>query len=268
MIYKVYTNINKIIQRCSCLFTISVFSSVYASESANQFTYFDNNATLGYNYSVIQNNAELSMVSINATALLHDNIWLSAGAGAVLTFDLSNNNQGLSNLNQNHSGSSLNLKGGYAFIFDTLNITPYLGFAYSNMLLAYNYDSTQEFISENPSYSILAGANMEYAVIEKKLKLGLDTGFSYAMYKSVLPNSNTSLGHLDYSQYLISITPSIQYNINSLLTIIGYYSFSSKFAGNAAPQSVYYPTINANSSNVINNDSIINSFGLRFGILF
>lgn len=266
MIYKV--NINKITRRCFCFFIISMPSSVFASESANQFTYFDNNVTLGYNYSIIQNNAEFSMVGINATALLHDNIWLSAAAGAVLTFDLSNNNQGLSNLNQNHSGSSLNLKAGYAFIFDTLNVTPYLGFAYNNMLIAYNYDSTQEFILENPSYSILAGANIEYVVIEKKLKLGLDTGFSYAMYKSVLPNSNTSLGHVNYSQYLVNITPSIQYNINSLLTVMGYYGFSSKFAGNAAPQSVYYPNIDVNSSNVINNDGIINSFGLRFGILF
>ena len=110
--------------------------------------------------------------------------------------------------------------------FDTLNVTPYLGFAYNNMLIAYNYDSTQEFILENPSYSILAGANIEYVVIEKKLKLGLDTGFSYAMYKSVLPNSNTSLGHVNYSQYLVNITPSIQYNINSLLTVMGYYGFS------------------------------------------
>lgn len=49
---------------------------------------------------------------------------------------------------------------------------------------------------------------------------------------------------------------------------MGYYGFSSKFAGNAAPQSVYYPNIDVNSSNVINNDGIINSFGLRFGILF
>lgn len=176
--------------------------------------------------------------------------------------------QGLSSLYQNKSGSNLGFKVGYAFILKDLNLTPYLGFAYNNILLAYNYNSTQEFIYEDPSYSVLTGINIEYIILEKKLKLGLDTGVSYAVHKSVAPNTTTSLGHIDYSQYLFNITPSIQYNINSLLTVMGYYGFSSKFAGSATPPNVYYSSTGVNSANIISNNNIISSFGFKLGILF
>lgn len=238
------------------------------SPSRNQFQYFDNNVTLNYNYSTTQNTSEFSTVGLGATALFDNNIWLSGNAATLLTYDLSNNNRGLSNLYQNKSGSLLSIKAGYAFTNDRLNITPYMGVAYSNLLIAYNYDSAQQFIFENPAYSIMGGANVEYIIIPKTLKVGLDTNLNYSSHKAVIPNSSSTLGHINYSDYLLSLSPSLQYNINSRLTVIGFYALNSKFSGSSAPQNVYYPQINVNSSNIINNDDLTSSFGIKFGILF
>jgi hypothetical protein len=238
------------------------------SPSRNEFQYFDNNVTLNYNYSATQNTSEFSTVGLGASALFDNNIWLSGNAATLLTYDLSNNNRGLSNLYQNKSGSLLSIKAGYAFTNDRLNVIPYMGVAYSNLLIAYNYDSAQQFIFENPAYSIMGGANVEYIIIPRTLKVGLDTNLNYSSHKAVIPNSSSTLGHINYSDYLLSLSPSLQYNINSRLTVIGFYALNSKFSGSSTPQNVYYSQINVNSSSIINNDDLTSSFGIKFGILF
>ena len=242
---------------------------VEAAESTNQFQYFDNNITLNYDYSLVQDSDTQSAMGLGITALFNNNIWLSAAASSLISYGLTNNNNpGFTDLYQNKSGSKLYLKGGYAFIFSQLNITPYLGLSYSNILVAYNANSSQQFIFENPAYTALAGVNSEYILIEKKLKFGLETGLEYTSYKSVLPNSLTTLGHVNYTQYSLNIQPSLQYNFTSYLTLMAYYDLANKFAGTATPPSVYYSATNTNSANVISNNSLINSVGLKFGVLF
>ncbi|MEN9945679.1 MAG: hypothetical protein RLZZ293_65 [Pseudomonadota bacterium] len=246
----------------------------YANESApltteaNQFQKFDNNVTINYDYATIENTARYSTIGLSVVTLLNNNIWLNANAAALLSYELGNNNQGLSNMYQNKSGSMLELKGGYSFAWDNINLIPYLGFNYTNLLVAYNQDSSQQFIFENPSYSPMIGLNTEYIFIPQVLKGGLDTSLAYSVHKAVLPNTPNTLGHIDYHNYNFNLTPSLQYNINSRFTMIGYYSFTRQFSGSANPPSVEYPEINVNSANVINNNQTINAFGIKFGLLF
>ncbi len=240
----------------------------FADYSKNPFQYFDNNVTIGYEQTLIQDSASLTSAELNAVALFDNNLWLDVHADALVEYDFNNNNQGLSNLYQNKSGSSFGFAVGYAFNVNNFNIIPYWGFTYNNLLIAYNQNSMQQFIFENPSYNLKFGVNNEFILIDKILKFGLDMAVSYSVHKSVIPNTPDTLGHMDFTNYIFNISPSLQYNLASRLTLEGYYQFSSKFAGNANPPNVYYPLINVNSSNIINNDNIMNTVGIRFGILF
>lgn len=239
------------------------------SESSNIFKNYDNYIALDYQYAKVQDAASMSGIGISGEALLDNNLWLNGAAFGLLSYNADNSNRGLSILNNNTSGSSFTLRGGYSFnVARNFNFIPYLGFNYSNLLVAYNYNSTQQFIVENPSYSAMIGSMNEYNIIDNTLKFRLGTEISYSAHKAVLPNSLDSLGHIDFNNYVFSVTPEIQYNVTSRFTVMGYYSFATKFANDNSAENVYYPSLNVNSSAVINNDSTYNSVGIKLGVLF
>ncbi|HRG63128.1 MAG TPA: hypothetical protein PLP75_08950 [Burkholderiales bacterium] len=241
-------------------------------ESGNIFKYYDNNLSVAYEYGTYQDTSTQSGIGISAEALFDNNLWLNGSALGLLTYDITNNNQGLNNLLQNKSGSSFTLRGGYAFnVVKDLNFIPYIGFNYSNMLVDYNYDSVQYIVFENPSFNTMLGIINEYNIIDKRLKLRLDIGLDYSVHEAVLPNSNqnlANLGHISYSYYALNISPELQYNITNRITISGSYTLGNRFAGNANPVNVYFPSINVNSANALSDSGIYNIFGLKLGVLF
>lgn len=251
-------------------FLVFVCCGVYADDTttSNPFRLYDNYFAVDYSYSIIQDTATIGGIGVTGEALLKNNLWLSAQASGLLTYDVSNNNRGLYDLSQNKSGSSFLIRGGYSLNFDRFNVIPYAGFSYDNLLIAYNSNSSQQFIFENPSYNMLMGFLTEYNLLENSIKLRIDNGVSYDSHKAVIPNTLNTLGHIDYSNYLYHFGLELQYLVSSKFTVMGYYGLSSKFAGNAEPANVYYPQINTSSANVIDNDNLINSFGIKVGVLF
>lgn len=240
---------------------------LFAAE--DQFRNFDNYLALTYQYSNVQNTANFSTVGLYGETLLENNIWLSASASGLVSYDLSNNQSGFQNVYQNKSASYFSFRGGYGFNFaNFINIIPYVGVNYSNILIAYNYNSEQQFIFENPSFNTSLGAIAEFNLIPHRLKFRVDNSLTYSVHKAVFPNSEADLGHVDYQNYVYNLGTELQYNISSLLSATLYYSLSSQFNGNARPPNIYYPQINTSSSNVVANDQLINSIGIRFGILF
>lgn len=255
----------------SCLFFTAIANS-YACDSSNRFQCYDNNVTLNYGYGVEENTARFSEIGVGGEALFDNNIWLNGAMDGLFTYSNSNNNQGLQQTFNNASGSSFTLRGGYAFNVDSnYNFIPYLGFNYTNTLVAYNYDSINQFVIENPSFNTSIGVISEYNIIDNKLKFRLDSGLTYSFHKAVAPGSNddlNSLSHVDYSNYLLNFTPELQYNINNRLTMSVFSTLGFTFGGNASLPEVYYPDIATNTNQVFNNDNTYAIFGLKFGILF
>lgn len=255
----------------SCLLFSGIANS-YACDSSNVFQCYDNNVTLNYGYGIEQDTATFSQIGIGSEVLFDNNIWVNASMYGLFTYNNSNNNQGLQQTFNNASGSSFTIRGGYGFNVDSnYNFIPYIGFNYTNTLVAYNYDSINQFVIENPSFNTSIGLISEYNIIDNKLKFRLDSGLTYSYHKAVTPNSNydtNSLGHLDYSKYALNFTPELQYNINKRLTMSAFSTVGFQFGGNASLPEVYYPDFDTYSNNVINNDNTYAIFGLKFGVLF
>ena len=259
-----------LLQTMVMIFLVLLCGRAYSDDSlgGNRFVRYDNYLTIDYLYSVIQDTASIGTIGVSGEVLFKNNLWLSAQASGLVTYDVSNNNRGLYDLSQNKSGSSFLIRGGYGLNFDKLNFIPYAGFSYNNLLVAYNYDSSQQFLIENPSYNVLLGFLSEYDLLESSMKIRVDNGISYDSHKTVMPNTSNTLGHIDYSNYLYHLGVELQYLLSSKLTVMAYYGLSLKFAGNAEPVNVYYPQINTSSANLVDNENLINSFGIKFGVVF
>lgn len=255
----------------SCL-SFTAIANSYACDSSNVFQCYDNNVTLNYGYGIEENTARFSEIGVGSEVLFDNNIWINASMGGLLTYNNLNNNTGLGQTFNNFSGSSFTFRGGYGFnVASNYNFIPYVGFNYTNMLVAYNYSSINQFIIENPSFNTSVGLISEYNIIDSKLKFRFDSGLTYSFHKAVAPNSNDNLNHLmhtDYSNYLLNFTPELQYNINNRLTMSVFSTLGFTFGGNASLPEVYYPDIATNSNQVVNNDNTYAIFGLKFGILF
>lgn len=255
----------------SCLSFLCI-ANVYACDSNNIFQCYDNNVTLNYGYGVEQDTATFSQIGVGGEVLFDNNIWVNASMGGLFTYNNFNNNQGLQQTFNNASGSSFTLRGGYAFNVDSnYNFIPYLGFNYTNTLVAYNYDSINQFVIENPSFNTSIGLISEYNIIDSALKFRFDSGLTYSYHKAVAPGSNddlNNLAHVNYSNYSLNLTPELQYNINKRLTMSIFSTLGFTFGGNASLPEVYYPDIATNTNQIFNNDNTYAIFGLKFGILF
>lgn len=257
---------------CSLFTCIAATNAEDLVPNKNIFQDYDNYIAINYGQSVLQDTSSMSGIGLSGEVLFDNNIWLNASVMALLSYDLTNSNTGFNDVLQNKAGSSFTLRGGYAFnpVRD-YNVIPYLGFNYTNLLVAYNYDSIQQFIFENPSYNFAIGVINEFNAIDKTLKLRLDTSLMTTHHFAVLPNStaqDSELGHVNFYNYVFNVTPEIQYNINSRLMLSGYYSFGTIFGGSGSAPNVFFPDINTYSSDVINNSGIFNSVGVKFGVLF
>lgn len=254
------------------LLVLLIISAVrlFAAESS-PFQQFDNNISAGVAMVSSPGNYWASTLNANGQALFDNGVWLNLMVTTKLAFNFENNsNSSVSKTYNNSSGSSFGLSGGYAFLFDDkYNLIPYIGFAYSNQLLAVNENSIQQFIIEDPSYNWSLGVKGEWLAIPQVLKAAFDLGFNYGDHQSVVPNSgNGSLAHYNYSLYTLSATPSVQWNFTKRITMIGYYQFNYNFSNSMSSPNVSYSNIGVDSSQYIMSNYIQNVLGINFGVLF
>ncbi len=247
------------------------FCSQALALDSSPFQSFDNNVLAGVAGNSSPGNYWASTLNASGQALFDNGVWLNLLVTTKLALNFSNNaNSSISKTYNNSSGSSLDISGGYAFLFtEQYNVIPHIGFAYANQLLAVNENSIQQFIIENPSSNWSVGLKNEYIAIPSVLKFSLDLGFNYGDHQSVIPNSSDgSLGHYNYALYTLSFSPAVQWNLTERFTMIGYYQFNYNFSNDVNPPSISYPDIEVNTNQYLMTNYIQNTLGLSVGILF
>lgn len=255
----------------SGIICLTLIWSTFASNNS-VFQQFDNNITAGVSEIMSNQNYTATTLNVDGQVLFDNNIWLHVNAGTELAYSVNvNSNPNIAKLYNNAAGSIFAGQFGYAFqAGDRWNFIPHIGLGYSNFLAAYNENSVQQFIIEDPGINYSIGAKTELLLIPNTLKFATDLNYIYSQHHSVLPNDFTTntLEHQGYTINTVQIRPELQWNVTNKFTIIGYYQFATLFGGTANAADIYYPQVGVSSNQIIKNNQIQNTFGLNFGIPF
>ena len=252
------------------IYIFSLHCNAFADTSP--FQKFDNNFMLGASTLSSPGNYWASSLNLKGEALFDNGLWLELPASTKLTYSVDNNKDtSISKTLNNSAGSSIGLSAGYAFLIgNNYNIIPYVGFAYRNQLLAVNEDSIQQFIIEDPSFNWSVGFKNELIAIPQKLKFSVNAGFNYGSHNAVIPDSldNNMLGHFDYTQYTLSVSPAVQWNFSERFTLVGYYQLNYNFSDTQNIPGIPYSQMNVNTDQYLMTNYVQNILGISIGILF
>lgn len=236
----------------------------FASESSPLY-HLDNNWGLTAGQA---KSSQYSMMNLglDVRVLTSNNIWLDLNGQSYSNLTLSQVN---SNILNNMSGFGLGVKGGYAFILaNNYAIIPNIGFNYSNVQDLVHTNSEPIFNYTLQSFNTSVGLAFEYAATSR-LKFSLENSLVYLNQDPIVPNSETTISHFNEKNYMLSITPSIAWNIFASLNASIFYEYNQMLTNNMPDSNVEFTQFGINSQSIVNDFMAPpNVLGIKIGMLF